>query len=125
MEGQHKDLSHEHADLQSTQKQSRSFCRSHAIIGGSAYFQLNAAAAGGGGDCAHVSQVQIHGGNVSETLVPETTHVVISGGCPSGEAALKPIDVMQGVAGCLGGLGSLRLFRHGLLGGRIKLVSPR
>ncbi|DBA86388.1 TPA: hypothetical protein ACH3X2_005613 [Trebouxia sp. C0005] len=69
-------------------------------------------------------QVQIHGGNVAETLVPETTHVIIDRGPASQQASLMPLEVMQAVTSKLGGLNGLRLFRRNLVSGQLKLVAP-
>ena len=76
---------------------------------------------------AVMSQVQIHGGNVTDTLVPETTHVIIdrSRGPASDQASLMPLEVMQAVTSKLGGLSGLRLFRRNLVSGQLKLVAPR
>jgi len=72
-----------------------------------------------------ISQVQIHGGKVTDTFVPETTHVVIDRGPASKQASLMPIEVMQAVSSKLGGLSGLRLFRRNLVSGQLKLVAPR
>ena len=74
---------------------------------------------------AVMSQVQIHGGNVTDTIVPETTHVIIDRGPALGQASLMPLEVMQAVTSKLGGLSGLRLFRRNLVSGQLKLVAPR
>ena len=74
---------------------------------------------------AVMSQVQIHGGNVTDALVPETTHVIIDRGPISEQASLMPLEVMQAVTSKLGGLSGLRLFRRNLVSGQLKLVAPR
>ncbi|DBA75732.1 TPA: hypothetical protein ACH3X1_010149 [Trebouxia sp. C0004] len=68
-------------------------------------------------------QVQIHGGNVTDILVPETTHVVIDRGPASEQASLMPIEVMQAVTSKLGGLSGLRMFRRNLVSGQLKVVA--
>ncbi len=74
---------------------------------------------------AVMSQVQIHAGNVTDALVPETTHVIIDRGPISEQASLMPLEVMQAVTSKLGGLTGLRLFRRNLVSGQLKLVAPR
>ena len=70
-------------------------------------------------------QVQIHGGNVTDTILPETTHVIIDRGPAAEHASLTPLEVMQAVSSKLGGLNGLRLFRRNLVSGQLKLVAPR
>ncbi len=72
-----------------------------------------------------MSQVQVHGGNVTDTLVPEITHVIIDRGPASEQGSLMPLEVMQAVTSKLGGLNGLRLFRRILVSGQLKLVAPR
>ncbi len=74
---------------------------------------------------AVMTQVQIHGGKVTDTVVPETTHVIIDRGPASEQASLMPLEVMQAVTSKLGGLSGLRLFRRNLVSGQLKLVAPR
>ena len=72
-----------------------------------------------------VVQVQIHGGSVTDTLVPETTHIVIDTGTHVAHASVKPLEVLRGVTSRLGGLQGLRLLRRLMLSGQLTLVAPR
>lgn len=70
-------------------------------------------------------QVQIHGGNVTDTITANTTHLVVDGPGFEDEQGLKPLALMQAVSSKLGGLQSLRSFQQSMLSGRLKLVSSR
>ena len=72
-----------------------------------------------------VVQVQIHGGSVTDTIAPETTHIVIDTGPHVAPGGAKPLEVMQAVTRQLGGLQGLRLLRRIMLSGELKLVAPR
>ena len=68
-------------------------------------------------------QVQLHGGNVTDTITADTTHLVVDG--PGHEQKLKAVALVQAVSSKLGGLQSLRLFKQSMLSGSLKLVSSR
>lgn len=70
-------------------------------------------------------QVQIHGGNVTDTITADTTHLVVEGPDLKDEQGLKPLALMQAVSGKLGGLQSLCLFKQSMLSGRLKIVCSR
>lgn len=72
-----------------------------------------------------LSQVQIHGGYVTDTITADTTHLVVDGSTSTDAQELTPLALMQAVASKLGGLHSLRLFKQAMLSGKLKLVSPR
>lgn len=62
---------------------------------------------------------------MTDTLVPETTHIVIDTGPHVAQARVKPVEVMQRVTSQLGGLQGLRLLRRLMVSGQLTLVAPR
>ena len=71
-----------------------------------------------------VRQVQIHGGNVTDSITLDTTHLVLDS-TGLGADSVRPLELMQAVSRHMGGLPSLRLFRQSLLAGRLRMVSAR
>ena len=69
--------------------------------------------------------MQLHDGNVTEHVTPETTHLVVDITPTAAEHMMKPIELLQEVSSKLGGMNSLRNLRRGLLDGKCKLVLPR
>ena len=69
--------------------------------------------------------MQLHGGNVTEHVTPETTHLVGDSTPTAAHHMLKPIELLQEVSSKLGGVNSLRNLRRSVLDGKLKLVLPR
>ena len=72
-----------------------------------------------------LSQVQIHGGYVADTITADTTHLVVDRSSSTQDKELMPLELMQALGSKMGGLQSLRLFKQSMLSGKLKLVSPR